>query len=105
MDHIIARDFSPDVAGRVKSALASIDSPRVQLALLKLSKGSFDSLLHQIEYANRDDRDTLSAAEYPRYSGIACSAVNEMTTQEREAIYEADWSQYARWFAAKTTPV
>ena len=38
---------------------------RVQLAILKLSAGNLDRLLHNVEVAKRDYRDVLWWAEYP----------------------------------------
>lgn len=42
---------------------------RVQLAILALSKGNEDKLLHLVEAAKQDYRDVLYWAEYPQESG------------------------------------
>ena len=43
---------------------------RVQLAILELSKGDFELLLHNIEAAKRDFRDVLYWAENPTQDGV-----------------------------------
>lgn len=73
---------------------------RVQLAVLKLSGGDRDKLVANIEAANRDPRDVLAYAEYPRQ--MAAHHLNHFNLTKAEQleskeIRESDRRQYLDW--------
>jgi hypothetical protein len=69
---------------------------RVQLATLKLARGSLDVLRKQICTATRDFRDVIAPAEYPEYSKLAFR-VRELPATEQQRIIDSDWTQYQDW--------
>lgn len=101
VERIVARDFPPERRAAAAAILAGYASEngrpsRVQLAALKLSSGNLDSLREWIEQANLDFRDVLAAAEYP-LAITRWSAIDSLSADEREGIYDADWRQYHAW--------
>ncbi|HEX8600022.1 MAG TPA: hypothetical protein VF952_16090 [Chloroflexia bacterium] len=64
---------------------------RVQLAILKLSEGSFEKLQHYVAEAKYDFRDVLGPAEYPLYGCHSFSAIERMSVEESGAIQEKDF--------------
>ena len=72
---LIRRDFPPDQVDTALALLAQYGNEsherefhRVRAAILKLANGDLDVLERQIASAKMDYRDTLAAAEYPRYT-------------------------------------
>jgi hypothetical protein len=77
---------------------------RVQLAILKLSKGDREALIEYVRVAKRDYRNVLAWAEYPRAMGV--SVVGESTSDAagRQEIRESDLHQYLSWLQETDMP-
>jgi len=103
VNRIVHREFLPeqidaamDVLKQYEEQTNPREAARVQLAALKLAKGSVQKLQSHIEYAKRDYRDVLCAAEYPAYAKVGFR-IRELPPKERERIIEQDWKQYEEW--------
>jgi hypothetical protein len=70
---------------------------RVQLAILKLSKGQRDQLPELVKMAKRDYRDVLAYAEYPEQMRLGFVGMSKLSPDEREAIKQRDRKQYRKW--------
>jgi hypothetical protein len=70
---------------------------RVQLAILKLSKGSMERLREYAAVAKRDYRDALAWAEYPAEMRRSMSDMIKMPESEKKRIYGSDRKQYLDW--------
>ena len=105
IERIVRRDFPKDEFDSTLAALGQYggslprECPRVQLAALKLAQGDLQSLRRHIANAERDYRDVLAAAEYPRYMSAGMFRVRELSRKEQQAIVDSDWDQYQRWLA------
>jgi hypothetical protein len=75
---------------------AENESPRVQLAILKLSEGDPEKLLHYVQAARIDYRDVLAWAEYPEQLRSGKTRFNA-SLDEYEAMLERDRRQYESW--------
>jgi hypothetical protein len=80
----------------VRQSGAAAESPRVQLAALKLANGSLENLRTQVEIAIGDYRDVLGSAEYPAYRKVGVR-IRELPIDERLQIIDSDWRQYEQW--------
>jgi hypothetical protein len=69
---------------------------RVRMAILKLSDGDPDRLLHNIQVARSDYRDVLAWAEYPEQMDTGASHFNSEPDQIN-AIMQRDREQYDQW--------
>ena len=102
---IVQRDFPPEQIDPAMSVLREYgvkkcegEHARVYLAALKLANGSLEKLKREIEAANRDFRDIIAAAEYPRYFRAASMvSMNGASRREKERIIAEDWQQYECW--------
>jgi hypothetical protein len=74
---------------------------RVQLAILKMARGSLETLRSYVDVAKQDYRDVLAAAEYPDYSKKGFR-VRELLGEEQRRIIDADWMQYETWLRKLT---
>jgi hypothetical protein len=72
------------------------ESPRVHLAILKLSEGDTDKLKSYIKAAKADYRDVLAWAEYPEQMRSGKTRFNT-PLEEYEAIVRVDRTQYEAW--------
>jgi hypothetical protein len=79
------------------------ESPRVQLAILKLSEGDPEKLLNYIEAAKIDYRDVLAWAEYPEQIRTGATRFNTALDQY-EVILDADHRQYEAWLEEHRDP-
>jgi hypothetical protein len=79
------------------------ESPRVHLAILKLSDGNPEKSLHYIEAARGDYRDVLAWAEYPEQLGSGARRDNT-PPEEYKAILRADRKQYESWLDEHRDP-
>src|SRR5580704_10566863 len=77
VERVVRRDFPNDQCAEIMSLLDDCGKnnglrggPRVQLAALKLAKGSMEKLGPLVESARRDYRNVLLWAEYPSYHRI-----------------------------------
>lgn len=72
---------------------------RVKLAAVKLSKGSYETLVSAVASARTDFRDVLAWAEYPRQmkSGAMSSSPSEEGQRRREEITRKDRQEYEEW--------
>ena len=70
---------------------------RVQLAILKLSKGNVDKLLHYIEAATEDWRDVLYWAEYPNSAKVEFGRQQLQDASTAQIYREQDREQYLAW--------
>jgi hypothetical protein len=99
VERVLRRDFEPGDAARVDALFRDINppvSPRVALAVLKLSNGSIQAARANLEAAHRDWRDVIAYAEYPAYMQTG-SGVGSLSSAQRDDIIQADWEQYTRW--------
>ena len=86
------------------SAEHARESPRVVLAILKLSDGSLEELARMVEIASTDYRDVLAWAEYPGEMETELSLLDpsELTPEQRRELREIkrrDREQYRRWLS------
>ena len=93
---VVIRDFGESHIATITSILAEYgSSPRVRLAILKLSNGDIGQLKEATKTAIEDYRDVLAAAEYPRYfSEVGFDNIPE---SKEQAIVDDDWNQYRDW--------
>lgn len=70
---------------------------RVQLAILKLSRGDLNRLRHYVETAQRNFLQVIGAAEYPKATRIGLLNVAQMPDYLRELIHNSDLRQYMAW--------
>jgi hypothetical protein len=75
------------------------DVARVRLAILKLTGGNRKKLDEAIVMADRDYRDVLACAEYPKYFDVI--APTEKDDAKKKSAIDADWQQYRSWFERK----
>ncbi len=68
---------------------------RVRLAVLRLGGGDLMAMARHLDEANRDYRDVLAAAEYPRVLRLG-SPTDPASAVYREAV-EADADDYLAW--------
>ena len=104
VEKIVRRDFPAEQFSEINAVLEGLDrrldGARVRVAALKLADGSLEALRRQIALANRDYRDVLVAAEYPRYWEAAAKVglrLKKLSKKERQRIVDADWKQYCDW--------
>jgi hypothetical protein len=96
---ILRRDFAPGEIRRAEALLRDSDpalSPRVALAILKLSDGDLDAVRGNIEAASRDWRDVIAYAEYPAYMSKV-PGTGALRSDQRNQIIRSDWEQYRSW--------
>ena len=101
IDILINREF-PGREIEVKNKFSGlqefwINSTRTKAAILKLAEGNFDKLKDLIKKANKDPRDVIAYAEYPRSMNMDWTASNKITEEEKEEIYRNDEKQYLEW--------
>ena len=84
-------DDLPDVWGR----------ERLQLAILKLSKGDLNSLRTFAAAARQDYTNVIGQAEYPNALEIGLERYLRLPNPEQEAIHRRDVRQYLRWARAR----
>jgi len=102
VERVVRRDFPLAEVSGVLAALEQYGTRdwhrevvRVRLAVLKLANGSHKKLRDFLATADRDYRDVLSYAEYPRYFGEIDPA--EQNEPKRRRVIDADWRQYRQW--------
>ncbi|MFN3192912.1 MAG: hypothetical protein ACE361_20550 [Aureliella sp.] len=100
---VIERDF-PNNFGVVLKLLSGVScsliaSERLCLAHLKLSGGSLEKLREILTIS--DSRDVVAGAEYPAYSRLASSEIDDMPAEEVQRIVDADRQQYVSWLNAE----
>jgi hypothetical protein len=98
---VIAREF-PDNQRDVVALLddyAKTDSnpERVQLAILKISRGRIDEVSRYVEMAKQDFRDVISPAEYPRYWELGTYEASQLSPEDREQLQKDDFRDYQEW--------
>lgn len=77
---------------------------RVQLAVIKLSRGNREDLIKYIEIAKQDCRDVLAYAEYPKQmktNHLNHFNMSKEEQKESKAILKSDREQYMAWLADK----
>jgi hypothetical protein len=104
VERIVRRKFLKDEFDSATAELGQYadgpwprECPRVQLAALKLAQGDLQSLRRHIANAERDYRDVLAAAEYPRYMSAGMFRVRKLSRKEQQRIVDSDWDQDQRW--------
>lgn len=96
---LIERDFSDNV-DLIKRKLNKIQSDsqngknRIGAAVLKLANSDLNKIDDLINTANKDFRDIVSEAEYPRASKYG---FDEPSEKELKTDYLNDWSEYLAW--------
>jgi hypothetical protein len=105
VERIVRREFASEQWAGVMALLSDFQkqrgnggTPRVQLAAVKVARGSIDRLRAQLEWP--DYRDLLVAAEYPAYHK-ADLRIRELSAKDRQRIIDSDWSQYEEWLKRK----
>jgi hypothetical protein len=106
VERVVRRDFPPADVAHVLSALEGYgknsghrEVPRVRLAILKLAHGNRKKLDQAIATADRDYRDVLAYAEFPKYfSDISPSEKNDV---RKKTAIDADWQRYRTWLERK----
>ena len=105
LERLIQREFSGR-AGQVSQKLKKIEGEtpngrnRSAAAILKLADKDFDAIDHLIALCNKDYREVIAPAEYPKC--LELGLVNfHKRAQERKRLYLADWRQYANWLRKK----
>ena len=103
VERIAIRDFGKTQLSQVIDTLQEYGkqdwnrpgSPRVRLAILKLSNGDLDQLSKHTQAAIKDFRDVVCLAEYPRYTvEIGFEKVSKNVAR---AVIDDDWRQYCEW--------
>jgi len=104
VERVVAHLFGPDDAEAVMAILdhypddgSEAGRARVQLAILKLSRGDREKLPDLVAQAWSDFRDVLGAAEYPEQVRKPAWLLPET---ESEAARERDLAQYRAWLAS-----
>ena len=92
----IMEHFAPESRRRAREILSEIETPRVQLAAIKLSDGSLDALAQYELLARIDWRDVIAPAESPRYLAAGPHALQQPGIEFTVARDEAD---YQAWLA------
>jgi hypothetical protein len=101
---IVRREFPPDER---RAALELLDEygsdygcrERVQLAILKLSRGDIEQVRRYVRVAQVDFRDVIAPAEYPRFWEVGFVGVEEMSAAEVRRLKRDDSRQYQAWLA------
>jgi len=75
------------------------DPERVQLALLKLSEGNFDSLPELVKMAKSDWQDVIAMAESPEEMRTGPVAMKRMARSESDSLRSRDRKQYSDWIS------
>jgi len=103
VQRVVRREFPDEPFAEIVTLLNEygvqkwqLDTPRVQLAVLKLAQGRLEKLRPLVENAKRDYRDVLVWAEYPTYHKIGFR-VRELPGKEQCRIIDSDWRQYEEW--------
>ena len=92
VDRIVRREFAEQPVQEVFGIIDAEESPRVQLAALKIAGGDIDRL--RLILSHYDYRDLLAEAEWPsRVKGVW--TLGERRRQKRRI--EAQWKQYSDW--------
>lgn len=105
-DPLLARKVGqlfPDDRAEVLRWLEQYNGPervRVQLAVLKQAGGNLEGLQAGLEMAERDYRDILGLAEFPRQMAISASEFAALDPEARRAMADADHSEYQSWLEA-----
>jgi hypothetical protein len=106
-ERLLAREF-PNDAAAARGILEQYGTEkwerdfgllRVRIAVLKLAEGNLESLQRHLATAKQDPRDVVAFAEYPAAFG-AWNRPKSTDTEEQQR-YDADWNQYAQWFARR----
>lgn len=94
LSRVLHRDFDEHTAARAHLDDVSQElSLRAQIAAVKCSSGSLPLLIGNLEQAQRDERDVISNAEYPRFTALPIEA----DEPSRNDAIVADWGEYSAW--------
>jgi hypothetical protein len=99
LEGLIAREFPRNIDEiTLKFNSIKADNPnainRISAAILNLSNKDISKIDSFIEMSNNDSRDVLALAEYPRYSKLVFSDLNN---KRKKTIYLEDWAEYSKW--------
>jgi len=89
----IERSQAGQIIERYGVESCEVEHDRIQLAILKLSGSSLDSLKKNTQLAKEDYRDILSLAEYPKQS----KSWSILDGPKKQKMIEDDLSQYENW--------
>jgi hypothetical protein len=70
---------------------------RIQLAILKLSRGEREHLPDLVKMAKTDFRDVLAYAEYPEEMKTDPDKMRNMPEEEAKSVRRRDRDQYEKW--------
>ena len=99
LDSLIVRDYKSN-ADIVRTKLKNVNSDskagknRISADILKLAGKDINALDELIEKANKDSRDIMMWAEYPRRAKIG---FDELTINPMKQIYIDDFIEYSNW--------
>lgn len=98
LERIINREFG-NCANDVKRKLQEISGTpkgknRISAAILKLANKDINAIDSLIKISNRDFRDVVMRAEYPRCLNLD---FDEIKGKEIKQIYFLDWKEYSEW--------
>ena len=102
LDSLIVRDYKSN-ADIVRTKLKNVYSDskagknRISADILKLAGKDINALDELIEKANKDSRDIMMWAEYPRRAKIG---FDELTIKPMKQIYIDDFIEYSNWMKA-----
>src|SRR5262245_5306302 len=103
---VVRREFLADKRGTALELLDEYDPgpgcrgrARVQLAILKLSRGDIEQVRRYVRLAKVDFRDVIAPAEYPRFWEVGFVGVDRMNPTEVRRLKRDDWRQYQAWLA------
>jgi len=103
LSFLIRREF-PNEVKLVKTKLNKVESDthkgknRISASILKLADKNYAKLDLLIKRANKDFRDIVSEAEYPRASSYGFGERDEERSRED---YLKDWEEFTSWVKKK----
>jgi hypothetical protein len=103
---IVQRDFPPEQHATVVALLDEYgrqswhrEIHRVQLAILKLSRGDVHEVGAYVEAANIDFRDVIASAEYPRWLRAGPVKLAARTSEQDSLMSQDDANEYTAWLS------
>lgn len=86
--------FAPGERGEARAALEIVESPRVQLAAVRLSEGDVPTLERYALLSTIDARDVIAPAESPRY---IAAGIHAHKRPDADELVESDRRDYQAW--------
>ncbi len=102
VDRVLNREFAAVQRDQLRALIDQSDlrdDARAVLACLKVADGDLLRAEDALKPASRDRRDVIAAAEYPNYVRMLATS-NDLSTEDRQRIWEKDWDEYSTWLCA-----